>query len=82
VLTTLSFSEDRITTAHRAKLLYVYVRQSSPGQVRHHQESTEQQYRLSSGQFSLAGRANAFTSSTMTWASRVRPAATDMASSG
>jgi DNA invertase Pin-like site-specific DNA recombinase len=46
VLTTTSFSEDRITTAHRAKLLYVYVRQSSPGQVRHHQESTEQQYRL------------------------------------
>ena len=46
MLTTLSFSEDRITTAHRAKLLYVYVRQSSPGQVRHHQESTEQQYRL------------------------------------
>jgi DNA invertase Pin-like site-specific DNA recombinase len=46
VLSTTSFSEDRITTAHRAKLLYVYVRQSSPGQVRHHQESTEQQYRL------------------------------------
>jgi DNA invertase Pin-like site-specific DNA recombinase len=45
VLTT-SLSEDRITTAHRAKLLYVYVRQSSPGQVRHHQESTELQYRL------------------------------------
>jgi hypothetical protein len=30
--------EERITTAHRAKLAYVYVRQSSPGQVRHHQE--------------------------------------------
>jgi DNA invertase Pin-like site-specific DNA recombinase len=38
--------DDRITTAHRAKLAYVYVRQSSPGQVRHHQESTELQYRL------------------------------------
>jgi DNA invertase Pin-like site-specific DNA recombinase len=38
--------EERITTAHRAKLAYVYVRQSSPGQVRHHQESTELQYRL------------------------------------
>jgi DNA invertase Pin-like site-specific DNA recombinase len=38
--------EERITTAHRAKLPYVYVRQSSPGQVRHHQESTELQYRL------------------------------------
>src|SRR5690349_6129290 len=32
--------------AHRARLAYVYVRQSSPGQVRHHQESTELQYRL------------------------------------
>jgi DNA invertase Pin-like site-specific DNA recombinase len=46
VLTTTSFSEERITTAHRAKLSYIYVRQSSPGQVRHHQESTELQYRL------------------------------------
>ena len=43
---TTSLSEDRITTAHRAKFLYVYVRQSSPGQVSHHQESTELQYRL------------------------------------
>ena len=39
-------TDDRITNAHRAKLAYVYVRQSSPGQVRHHQESTELQYRL------------------------------------
>jgi DNA invertase Pin-like site-specific DNA recombinase len=38
--------DERITTAHRAKLAYVYVRQSSPGQVRHHQESTALQYRL------------------------------------
>jgi hypothetical protein len=43
--TTLS-TDERITTTHRAKLAYVYVRQSSPGQVRHHQESTELQYRL------------------------------------
>ena len=46
MLTTTSFSEERITTAHRARLVYVYVRQSSPGQVRHHRESTELQYRL------------------------------------
>jgi DNA invertase Pin-like site-specific DNA recombinase len=38
--------DERITTEHRAKLAYIYVRQSSPGQVRHHQESTELQYRL------------------------------------
>lgn len=46
MLTTASFPEERIATAHRAKLAYVYVRQSSLGQVRHHQESTELQYRL------------------------------------
>jgi DNA invertase Pin-like site-specific DNA recombinase len=46
VLTATSLADERITTAHRAKLAYVYVRQSSPGQVRHHQESTELQYRL------------------------------------
>src|SRR4249919_2709635 len=37
---------ERLTTAHRAKLAYVYVRQSSLNQVRQHQESTELQYRL------------------------------------
>jgi DNA invertase Pin-like site-specific DNA recombinase len=46
VLTTTPVADERITTAHRAKLCFVYVRQSSPGQVRHHQESTELQYRL------------------------------------
>src|SRR3954467_9933338 len=38
--------ESPVTTAHRAKLAYVYVRQSTAGQVRQHQESTELQYRL------------------------------------
>src|SRR4051794_8549721 len=37
---------ERVSTAHRAKLAYVYVRQSTAGQVRQHQESTELQYRL------------------------------------
>ena len=46
MLTTTSLADERITTTHRAKLAYIYVRQSSPGQVRHHQESTELQYRL------------------------------------
>jgi DNA invertase Pin-like site-specific DNA recombinase len=35
-----------ITEAHREKPAYVYVRQSTMGQVRHHQESTERQYAL------------------------------------
>ena len=39
-------ADERMTTAHRAKLAYVYVRQSSLNQVRQHQESTELQYRL------------------------------------
>lgn len=37
---------ERVTTAHRAKLAYIYVRQSTAGQVRQHQESTELQYHL------------------------------------
>jgi DNA invertase Pin-like site-specific DNA recombinase len=45
--------DERITTAHRAKLAYVYVRQSTAGQVRHHQESTELQYRLVNRAMSL-----------------------------
>jgi DNA invertase Pin-like site-specific DNA recombinase len=39
-------TNEWVTTAHRAKLAYVYVRQSTTGQVRQHQESTELQYRL------------------------------------
>ena len=39
-------ADERLTTAHRAKLAYVYVRQSSLNQVRQHQESTQLQYRL------------------------------------
>jgi DNA invertase Pin-like site-specific DNA recombinase len=38
--------ESPVTMAHRAKLAYIYVRQSTAGQVRQHQESTELQYRL------------------------------------
>lgn len=44
---------ERITTAHRARLAYVYVRQSTAGQVRQHQESTELQYRLVNRAMSL-----------------------------
>lgn len=38
--------QDRVTTAHRAKLAYIYVRQSTLGQVHQNPESTELQYRL------------------------------------
>lgn len=46
MLTTLNETTERVSAAHRAKLAYVYVRQSAAGQVRQHQESTELQYRL------------------------------------
>ncbi len=36
----------KITEHHRTKPAYIYVRQSTPAQVRHHQESTERQYAL------------------------------------
>lgn len=46
MLSTCSESSERVTTAHRAKLAYIYVRQSTAGQVRQHQERTELQYHL------------------------------------
>jgi len=36
----------KVTEQHRSKTAYVYVRQSTLAQVRHHQESTERQYAL------------------------------------
>jgi DNA invertase Pin-like site-specific DNA recombinase len=36
----------KITEHHRTRPAYIYLRQSTPGQVRHHQESTERQYAL------------------------------------
>jgi DNA invertase Pin-like site-specific DNA recombinase len=41
-----TFPGSKITTIHLAKLAYVYIRQSSLGQVLHHRESTEMQYQL------------------------------------
>lgn len=39
-------TDSQVTAEHRGKLACIYVRQSSVNQVRHHQESTELQYRL------------------------------------
>jgi DNA invertase Pin-like site-specific DNA recombinase len=36
----------KITEQHRSKPAYIYLRQSTPGQVLHHRESTERQYAL------------------------------------
>jgi hypothetical protein len=46
VLIAANAADEPVTTAHRAKLAYVYVRQSSLNQVKLHQESTQLQYRL------------------------------------
>src|ERR1700745_390800 len=37
---------EKITRAHLTKPAYLYLRQSTMGQVRHHRESTERQYAL------------------------------------
>ncbi|THB81157.1 MAG: recombinase family protein, partial [Desulfobacteraceae bacterium] len=37
---------SKIKNSHRQKPAYIYIRQSTMGQVRHHQESTERQYAL------------------------------------
>ena len=37
---------EKITPQHLQQTAYVYIRQSSMGQVRHHRESTERQYAL------------------------------------
>src|ERR1700739_1801471 len=36
----------KIQEHHQSKPAYIYLRQSTPSQVRHHQESTERQYAL------------------------------------
>jgi DNA invertase Pin-like site-specific DNA recombinase len=38
--------QDKITVRHRERQAYVYVRQSTPKQVQHHQESQRNQYAL------------------------------------
>jgi len=37
---------EKITDRHRERRAYVYIRQSSPKQVQHHQESQRNQYAL------------------------------------
>ncbi len=38
---------EKISSEHRARLAYIYVRQSTPAQTRNNTESLEQQYELS-----------------------------------
>ncbi len=39
-------TDPKVTDTHRAKLAYVYIRQSTPGQLIHHTDSTTRQYEL------------------------------------
>jgi hypothetical protein len=73
-------ADERLTTAHRAKLAYVYVRQSSLNQVRQHQESTELQYRLVDRAVGLDGPKSACKSSTKISANRALAVSSVMAS--
>ncbi len=45
-MSSMSLTERPITPQHQARLAYVYVRQSSLGQVTRHTESTDLQYEL------------------------------------
>jgi DNA invertase Pin-like site-specific DNA recombinase len=45
-MNSLNSFHSKVTTEHQAKLAYVYLRQSSPGQVLHNTESTARQYAL------------------------------------
>ena len=38
--------KDKIKATHLQRPAYIYVRQSTPGQVEHNRESTQRQYRL------------------------------------
>src|ERR1017187_614698 len=46
---------SKIQNHHREKSAYIYLRQSTMGQVRHHQESTERQYALKERALELGG---------------------------
>jgi hypothetical protein len=59
-----------ITEQHLSKTAYVYVRQSTLAQVRHHQESTERQYALKRRPWNWAGTIRRFRFWTGIWASR------------
>ena len=50
---------EKITSTHITKLAYIYIRQSTMGQVTKHRESTELQYRLSQRAESLGWPAEA-----------------------
>jgi len=41
-----TLAQDKITVRHRERQAYVYVRQSTPKQVQHHQDSQRHQYAL------------------------------------
>jgi hypothetical protein len=57
----------QIQAYHHQKLAYIYLRQSTLGQVRHHQESTARQYALKDKALSWMNR---FRSVLIRWAKK------------
>ena len=49
---------SKIQSHHHQKMAYVYLRQSTMGQVRHHQESTARQYALKDRALNLGWQSN------------------------
>ena len=75
--------ESPVTMAHRAKLAYSYVLQSSTAdQIRQHQESTEAQYRLVNRAAAYGWPRNGLRPLMTTLGNPVRQAAAAAASSG
>src|ERR1700745_1195411 len=60
----------KIAEHHHSRSAYVYLRQSTPGQVLHHQESTERQYALREKAQELGGAKLRSAPWTATFASR------------
>ena len=54
---------SKIRPAHTQRTAYVYIRQSTPGQVEHNRESTARQYALAN----WAGPKSMWSSSTKIW---------------
>ena len=63
---------SKIADQHLSRVACIYIRQSTQGQVRFNQESTERQYNLKNKAQYLAGARRGSASSTAISASRVR----------
>jgi hypothetical protein len=68
-----NFIPSKITTAHRSKFAYVYLRQSTLGQVLQNTESTVRQYALVECAVALGWPMTGCWSSMKTWGAAAHP---------